>query len=63
MKNKNDILDHTEKHKLTVAECELISFFRILPKERQQTIFKIIFTSALNNYKENESHNNKNMDE
>jgi len=43
-----DFLDANEKHTLTEAECELISFYRFLNEEQRKMLFKVAFTMALN---------------
>ena len=48
MKNEQELLDPSELHILSEQECELISVFRVLNKTQRKEIFKLVFTTALN---------------
>ena len=49
MAKKQAYLDQTQKHTLTEQECELISIFRLFSKSKRETIFKMLFFTALGN--------------
>ena len=50
-KDRYDILDFTEKHTLSELECELVTFFRILPKTRQQIVMQMLFGAVMTDKK------------
>ncbi len=51
MAKKGDFLDPTQQHNLTEQECELIAFFRVLSKSKQEAVFKALFTVVLDDHK------------
>jgi len=45
-KDRYDLLDPAEKHTLSEMECELVGFFRVLNKTRQQIVLQMLFSAV-----------------
>jgi len=58
MENQYDFLDPSEKHTLSSAECELVTFFRFFNEDQRKLLFKLAWTMALNDKRVGQSSEN-----